>query len=66
MYWNNLKSEFYGAKLDELSPIRLRLVIVVLVMVDYVMQRLMQEASSISRVTISTLANIGANLVPNW
>jgi hypothetical protein len=44
MYWNNLKSEFYGAKLDGLGPIRLRLVIFVLTMVDYLMQRLAQAS----------------------
>ena len=44
MYWNNLKSEFYGAKLDGLGPIRLRLVMVILTMGDYVMQRLTQES----------------------
>ena len=44
MYWNNLKSEFYGAKLDGLGPIRLRLVILVLTMVDYLLQRLAQAS----------------------
>jgi hypothetical protein len=44
MYWNNLKSELYGAKLDGLGPIRLRLLIVILTMVDYVMQRLTQAS----------------------
>jgi hypothetical protein len=42
MYWNNLKSEFYGAKLNGLGPRRFRLVVAVLTIVDYVMQRLTQ------------------------
>lgn len=40
MYWNNPKSEFYGAKLDRLGPVRLRLVTIMLTMADHVMQRL--------------------------
>ena len=40
MYWSNPRSEFYGAKLDRLGPIRLRLTVAVLRVVDYVMQRI--------------------------
>jgi hypothetical protein len=40
MYWNNPRSEFYGAKLDRLGPIRLRLAVAALSVVDYVMQRI--------------------------
>ena len=39
MYWNNPRSEFYGAKLDRLGPIRLRLAVAALSVVDYLMQR---------------------------
>jgi hypothetical protein len=38
MYWNNTRSEFYGAKLDRLGPIRLRVAVAALSVVDYVMQ----------------------------
>ncbi len=38
MYWNNPRSEFYGAKLDRLGPIRLRLTVAVLSVVDCVME----------------------------
>jgi hypothetical protein len=40
MYWNSPRSEFYGAKLDRLGPIRLRLTVAALSVVDYVMQRI--------------------------
>ena len=40
MYWNNLRSEFYGAKLDRLGPIRLRLIMAVFSVIDYIMERL--------------------------
>jgi hypothetical protein len=40
MYWNNPRSEFYGAKLDRLGPIRLRLTVAALSVVDYVMQQM--------------------------
>jgi hypothetical protein len=40
MYSNNPRSEFYGAKLDRLGPIRLRLTVAVFSMIDYIMERL--------------------------
>ena len=40
MYWSNPRSEFYGAKLDRLGPVRLRLTVAALSVVDYVMQRI--------------------------
>ena len=40
MYWNNPRSEFYGAKLDRLGPIRLRLTVAVFSVIDYIMERL--------------------------
>jgi hypothetical protein len=40
MYWNNPRSEFYGVKLDRLGPIRLRLAVAALSVVDYVAQRI--------------------------
>jgi hypothetical protein len=40
MYWNNPRSEFYGTKLDGPGPIRLRLTLAALSVVDYVMERL--------------------------
>lgn len=43
MYWNDPRSEFYGTKLDELGPIRGRLTVAALSVVDYVMQRLTAE-----------------------
>jgi hypothetical protein len=40
MYWSNPRSEFYGAKFARLGPIRLRLAVAALSVVDYVMQRI--------------------------
>ena len=40
MYWNNPRSEFYGAKLDRLGPIRLRLTVAARRVVDYVIEEL--------------------------
>ena len=40
MYWNNPRSEFYGAKLDRLGPIRLRLTVAIFSVIDYIMERL--------------------------
>ena len=40
MCWNNPRSEFYGARLDRLGPIRLRLAVAALSVVDCVMQRI--------------------------
>jgi hypothetical protein len=40
MYWSNPRSEFYGAKLDRLGPISLRLAVAALSVADYVMQRI--------------------------
>ena len=40
MYWNNPRSEFYGAKLDRLGPIRRRFTIAVFSAIDYIMERL--------------------------
>jgi hypothetical protein len=40
MYWNNPRSEFYGAKLDRLGPIRLRLTMFVFSVIDFIMERL--------------------------
>lgn len=40
MYWANRKSEFYGARLDSLGPIRLRFATLGLSVLDFVMERL--------------------------
>jgi hypothetical protein len=40
MYWSNPRSEFYGAKLDRLGPIRLRLTVAVFSVIDYIIERL--------------------------
>ena len=40
MCWNNPRSEFYGARLDRLGTIRLRLAVAALSVVDCVMQRI--------------------------
>ena len=40
MYWSNPRSEFFGAKLDRLGPIRLRLAVAVFSVIDYIMERL--------------------------
>jgi hypothetical protein len=40
MNCSNPRSEFYGAKLDRLGPIRLRLTVATRRVVDYVMQRI--------------------------
>ena len=40
MYWNNPRSEFYGAKLDRLGPIRLHLAVAAFSVIDYIMEGL--------------------------
>ena len=40
MFWSNPRSEFYGAKLDRLGPVRLRLTMFVFSVIDSIMERL--------------------------
>ncbi len=40
MYWANRKSDFYGAKLESLGPIGLRLTSICLSTLDFITERL--------------------------
>lgn len=40
MFWANLKSEFYGTRLNSLGPIALRLATAALSSLDFIMERL--------------------------
>lgn len=45
MYWTNRKSAFYGARLDSLGPIGLRVATLGLSALDFIMERLTAGSS---------------------